>query len=57
MAKTVEMDKYDIKGNKMKKEINLSFESALTYGEWDINENWLKYKQEFVKGLDDEQLY
>ena len=51
------MDKYDIKGNKMKKEINLSFESALTYGEWDINENWLKYKQEFVKGLDDEQLY
>ncbi len=49
------IDKYDIKGNKTKKTLNLSFESALTYGDWDINENWLKYKQEFLKGVSNEQ--
>ena len=48
------MDKYDIKGNQTKKMLNLSFESALTYGDWDINRNWLKYKQEFLKGVNDE---
>ena len=45
------MDKYDIKGNKIKVMLNLSFESALTYGDWDINENWIKYKEEFLKGV------
>ena len=34
--------------------LNLSFESALTLGDWDINENWLKYKKEFLKGLNNE---
>jgi len=48
------IDKYDIKGNKIKKTLNLGFESALTYGDWDINENWLKYKQEFFKGVSNE---
>jgi hypothetical protein len=48
------IDKYDIKGNQTKKTLNLSFESALTYGDWDINENWLKYKQEFFKGVSNE---
>jgi hypothetical protein len=48
------VDKYDIKGNKTKITLNLNFESALTYGDWDINENWLKYKQEFLKGVQDE---
>ncbi len=33
------MDKYDIKGNQTKRPLNLSFESALTYGDWDINRN------------------
>ncbi len=47
-------DKYDIKGNKIKITLNLSFESALTFGDWDINKNWLKYKQEFLKGVQDE---
>ncbi|MEW6417121.1 MAG: hypothetical protein AB1480_03250 [Nitrospirota bacterium] len=40
------IDKYDIRGNKTKEILNLSFESALTYGDWDINKNWLK----FLKG-------
>jgi hypothetical protein len=44
------VDIYDLKGYQTKKTLNLSFESALTYGEWDINKNWLKYKQEFLKG-------
>ncbi len=46
------MDKYDIKGKQTKKVLNLSFESVLTFGDWDINKNWLKYKQEFLKGVD-----
>ena len=45
------MDKYDIKGNKTKTALNLSFESALTFGDWDINENWAKYKEDFLKGV------
>ena len=45
------VDKYDIKGNQTKRLLNLSFESALTYGDWDINKNWLKYKEEFLKGM------
>lgn len=43
-------DKYDIKGNKTKIPLDLSFESALTFGEWDIDENWSKYREEFLKG-------
>jgi len=48
------IDRYDIKGNQTKKILDLSFESTLTYGEWDINKNWLKYKQEFLEGVSDE---
>lgn len=48
------VDMYDLKGNQTKKTLNLSFESALTYGEWDINKNWFKYKREFLKGAGDE---
>lgn len=36
------MDKYDIKGNQIKKTLHLSFESALTYGDWDINKKLAK---------------
>lgn len=48
------IDKYDMKGNQTKKEVNLNFESALTYGDWDISKNWVKYKKEFMKGISDE---
>jgi len=44
------IDKHDIKGNKTKIPLDLSFESALTFGEWDIDENWSKYREEFLKG-------
>lgn len=45
------VDKYDIKGNKVKTPLDLSFESALTFGDWDINENWPKYMEQFLKGV------
>ena len=45
------LDRYNIKGEQTKEILNLGFESALTYGDWDINENWLKYKEEFLKGV------
>ena len=43
------IDKYDIHGNQTKQMLDLNFASALTYGDWDINLNWLKYKKEFLK--------
>jgi hypothetical protein len=48
------VDKYDINRNQTKTRLNLSFESALTYGDWDINENWTKYKESFLKGVGNE---
>ena len=30
--------------------LNLGFESALIFGEWDIDECWPKHKEEFLKG-------
>ena len=44
------MDKYNRKGKKTKVPLDLSFESALTLGEWDINENWREYREDFLKG-------
>jgi len=48
------IDKYDIRGNRKKIRLNLSFESALTYGDWDINKNWMIYKEEYLGGGSDE---
>jgi hypothetical protein len=50
------MDRYDIRGNQTKRALNLQFESALTYGDWDINENWQKYRDAFLKGAENERL-
>jgi hypothetical protein len=50
------VDRYDIRGNQTKRALNLQFESALTYGDWDINENWQHYKDAFLKGREDERL-
>jgi len=44
------IDAYDIKGNQKKTGLNLSFESVLSYADWDINENWLQYTQKFLRG-------
>lgn len=44
------IDTYDMKGKQRKTELNLSFESALSYADWDINENWMTYKEKFLRG-------
>jgi hypothetical protein len=33
----------------MKRALNLTFDSALTFGDWDINENWRKYRNAFLR--------
>ena len=43
------VDRYDIGGKKTKKELNLSFDSALTFGDWDINQNWKRYRNAFLR--------
>ena len=50
------VDRYDIMGKQTKRPLNLQFESALTYGDWDINENWPHYRDAFLKGREDERL-
>ena len=50
------VDQYDGTGNQTKRPLNLQFESALTYGDWDINENWQQYRNAFLKGKEDERL-
>ena len=46
----------DKMGKQTKRLLNLQFESALTYGDWDINENWQQYRNAFLKGKEDERL-
>jgi hypothetical protein len=50
------LDRYDIVGKRTKEALNLHFESALTYGDWDINENWQQYQIAFLKGSKYERL-
>jgi hypothetical protein len=40
-------DQYDRRGRQTKAPLNLSFEHALTYSDWDLNENWQRYVAEF----------
>jgi len=48
------IDRYDLMGKQTKLPLNLQFESALIYGDWDINENWSHYRDTFLKGREDE---
>ena len=43
------VDKYDITGNQTKDALTMDFASALTYGDLDINRNWMRYKTDFLK--------
>lgn len=43
------VDRYDTKGKKTKKALNLAFESALTFGDWDINKNWRRYRNAVLR--------
>jgi len=44
------LDKYNLHGQQTKLPLGLSFENALTYGDWDISEHWQQYVQDFLKG-------
>ena len=43
-------DYYNIKGDCRKINLYLSYEEALTLADDDINENWMIYKERFLKG-------
>ncbi len=40
-------DLYDNRGNVKKDMLGLSLNAALTYGDWDISQNWERYIKEF----------
>jgi hypothetical protein len=44
------VDRYNNKGQQKKDSLDMSFEEALTYADLDINENWEKYKERFIRG-------
>jgi len=44
------IDKYDINGKQIKTKLYLNFKTALTFADWDINKNWQKHKDFFLKG-------
>ncbi|MBI4684794.1 MAG: hypothetical protein HY755_06305 [Nitrospirae bacterium] len=43
-------DCYNIKGDERKINIFLSYEDAMTLADEDINDNWEKYREKFLKG-------
>lgn len=43
------IDQYDLKGKQLKTNLDLSFENSLKLADWDINENWEKYINLFLK--------
>ena len=47
-------DTYDQHGHQTKRMLPLRFESALTYGDWDITTHWRRYTQEFRRWVSDE---
>ena len=44
------IDRYNLKGEKEKIELNLDYAEALTIADEDININWESYKERFLKG-------
>ena len=46
----VHIDRYNIRGEKIKDDIHLTYEDSLTLADEDININWKFYKKKFSKG-------
>jgi len=46
----VHKDRYNLKGEKQKEELDLSYKEGLTLADTDINDNWERYKERFLKG-------
>jgi hypothetical protein len=43
-------DIYSPDGSVVKEGLDLGVDTALTYGDWDINENWEHYVNQFAEG-------
>ena len=44
------IDRYNIKGGKIKEKIYLTYEDSLTLADEDINVNWQLYRTKFLEG-------
>ena len=44
------IDRFNIEGKNRKEGLNLTFKEALTRAERDIKQNWLTYRERFLKG-------
>ena len=44
------VDRFNIKGRKIKEQLRLSFNEALTRAEREIKQNWSIYRDRFLKG-------
>ena len=44
------IDRFNLEGKKRKERLNLGFKEALTRAERDIKQNWLLYRDRFLKG-------
>ncbi len=44
------IDRYNLKGIQKKEVLDLPFKEVLTLADMDINENWQKYKNRFLRG-------
>lgn len=44
------VDRFNIDGKKRKDRLTLGFNEALTKAERDIKQNWLRYRERFLKG-------
>lgn len=44
------IDRYYLNGRKIKKELNLKLNEALTLADEDIKENWKVYQKDFLEG-------
>lgn len=44
------IDRYNLKGKQRKERLHLGFNEALTMAERDIKQNWLVYRERFLRG-------
>ncbi len=45
------VDRYNNRNEQKKESLDMTFQEALTFADADINENWEKYKNSFLKEL------
>ncbi len=45
------IDRYNFAGEQTKESLELAFDEALSLADVDINENWEKYRDRYLKGL------